>query len=415
MSHELATLKFFCTDRKNFTLYHAFVKEIPNMEKELKMLHNLIANYYNKYTHDSIKQGDLAPFFDLQYPQHKDREVFFKIIDTMWETEISDELTVDLLEQMKEKHHASKIVNKLLPAMGGTKFDILPHIREDVDAYVREMANPPSETETLAPCKLTTRELVEAEIANKGWKTPLNNLTDLIGGIRRQSNGLIYAYVESGKTSFVMKVIAKVAEQMKGDESILVCGNEENARRLCGRLTMAFCECTTAQIEDNPDYYDDMKMNMGYDRVNVFDNITAGEQVQDLVEEYRPALLVVDSATDVEVKVDRQYRDGVNYLKGLFKWYRSLGNLYNMAVVNVAQAIFKDGAPNKNQWLELPDVYGCRTAIQSALDWSVGLGIIPGDATKEMMRYCNVTKNKYGDHGKFLAKFDKYINKWSDL
>jgi hypothetical protein len=412
MSVELSVLKFFCKYREKYAKYNSYVNSMPNMEREIKMILNLIRNFYEKYDVDHVEQGNLAPFFDFQYPQHKDREIFFKIIDTMWETDTHDMVIEDLLEQMMEKHHAIKIINKLLPTMEGVRYDTVAHVKNDVDEFVQKMANPPETEETLIPCMLTTAELAE-DLKQIGWQTHLNGINDTIGGVKEDSVGCVAAYVDSGKTSFAMKMCAKLSEQIPDEDNILYAGNEENSKRLCNRLTQAYCEVNRDLIIEDPDRFEDQKMKMGYGKVKVVSGVDFGHQLIKLLEEWKPKIAFVDLASDLIVEFDKKY-EGVNYLEQLFKWYRQVATKYRVALILVVQGV---GDAHNKKWLDLIDLYGARVAIQRSLDWCIGIGRMQKDEAKELVRYINISKNKqyYGRQHKFLARFEAEVNTWRDM
>jgi len=225
--------------------------------------------------------------------------------------------------------------------------------------------------------------------------------------------GLVYAFVDSGKTSFAMACTARWAEQLhETDEYIAYCGNEEAVERLRLRLVQAITGWTRGQIREDGKKANQLAIAGGLNNIKLFGNITTGKQIEYVLKEYKPYCLVIDQAPNVEIKT-KKTQEGVAYLETLFKWYRKLCNIYDVGIMGVAQGT---GEAEDTKYLKLSDIYGARVAIQGALDWAVGIGRKVNDPVDENMRYFNVPKNKLadGDGGRFAIEFDKYRCKYGE-
>ncbi len=58
------------------------------------------------------------------------------LITQIYNTKINDQLLQSHMDQLIEKHHATRVVNTLMPVLEGEKYGILDGIRQDVDDYV---------------------------------------------------------------------------------------------------------------------------------------------------------------------------------------------------------------------------------------------------------------------------------------
>ena len=59
MSIELAILKLFCDKREIEITHYGYIKDMDNIERELKLLFNLVHLYYEEYETDSISKEEL--------------------------------------------------------------------------------------------------------------------------------------------------------------------------------------------------------------------------------------------------------------------------------------------------------------------------------------------------------------------
>jgi hypothetical protein len=410
MSVELTLLRCFCEDRKAEETHGGYVKTVKNMEREIKLLFNLIHEYYQEFEQDSISYDELLDFYTLKYPKARDVEMHTDLMIQMFNRKYNPEIAKRMLDQLLEKHEATKIVNKLLPVMEGEKYGIVDKIPADVDTYIELLSNPPDHLAIPEPINVSVEDLVTREILDEGYPWHLDIVTNTIGGLRRKTLGLIYAYVDAGKTSFAMASCAHFAHMLEHEELICYMGNEEPGERLQLRLLSSVCQWTRSQVRDDWQGAEKKAKGLGYEKVKIFEGVTSGEQVEKILKEYKPVIAYVDQSTDVEVRTGRK-REGVDYLKALFKWYRTLSTIHNVGIIGVAQGT---GDAENTKYLKLSDVMGSRSAIQGSLDWALGIGKRLNTPTSDEQRFINMPKNKLldGDKDKFSVMFNHYQNIW---
>jgi len=411
MSLELSILKLFCDSRDEYNKHHAYISSIDNLEREIKLLFGLVKMYYEAYDSNSISYEELVKYHDLIYPSSRDAGLHHDLIHTTFDITIQLELVKDILDQLIERHHATAIVSKLLPVMEGNKYGILDSVRADVDNYISLLHHPPDKMVVPEPCSLSVDELIEQEIMDEGIPWHLKPLTDAIGGAKNKTLGLIYAYVESGKTSFSLAAMAAQAALFAGsDQKIVYAGNEESAARLQLRFVQTIVNKTKTQVTNDAKNIQREVIEKGIDNTFIFDDITAESQLIYLLDEYQPTILYIDDITNMEVVFKRK-TEGVGYLEALFRWYRKLATRYDCAIIGVSQGV---GDAEDKKWLKLSDIFGSRVPIQRALDYGIGIGRKVSDPTKENLRFIHVPKNKLhdGQGGKFTVHFQRETCKW---
>jgi KaiC/GvpD/RAD55 family RecA-like ATPase len=368
------------------------------MNPAIKQLFKLIRDFFAAYDSDEIEAQEFHDFYDLQFPNARNAESMHIMITEVFDNKPKPGMMGAIMDQFIEKHTATKMIEMLSDTMTGDKYGVIPSVMAEADHFIDIMENPPEELEKLEPVTKTILELVEEELLFEGLEWPLEELNDVLGGIRRKTLGLIYAYVDCGKTSLALNVAANCARQLHEkdeDGSILYLGNEEPASRMALRGVQAFTHCTRADLITNRIRYTEECREWGYDRLKFFGDVDTGDQVTSLVEEYKPRLTIIDIATDVDVSMEKHYGDeGVGYLKSLFKWYRRLSNRMDTAVLAVSQGT---GAIENKRYPKLSDVYGSRSAVQGALDYAIGIGKKDDNQAKSDVRYINIPKNKLHD------------------
>lgn len=412
MGLELNLLNRFLNNRDEEAAYYGYIKNIENIDKDLKILYTLVHKYYEETDDKKINPNDIKAFYDIKHPNNRSRPIHMDLVDKAYAAEVKDHVIRQQVDQLIEKHHATQIINKLLPAMEGDKYGILDTVVDDVNRYIELLHNPPAGTIKPEPYEIDIVELARQEVEEPGLAWHLPTLTDTIGGLRRKLNGLIYAYVDAGKTSFAMSAMAKFAEQlMDTDECILYCGNEEPAYRMSHRITQAFTNWTRNRWIENPEEARDLAKEKGLDVIKLFDGIKTGEQIEYLLRTYNPYALFIDQAHKVEIKTRRKL-EGVAYLETLFQWYRDISNSHDVALIGVTQG---DAKAESTKYLKLSDIYGSRVGIQASLDWAVGIGM-SGKNGEEHKRFFRVSKNKLhsGEKTQFIATFDHYRCQWGE-
>lgn len=412
MGIELKILRLFCSDRVIHDKYSKVITEIKNVDREIKLLFNLVGAFYEHYIDaEFISIDDLTTFYEIQYPISRDKEVHTLLIKEVFSVEINNVLAQDLLEQMMERHFASQMVNKLIPVVEGNKYGVLPSLKHEFEGFIELMTNPPVEAQELVPNTVPLGDMID-ELNNEGLGWHIKELDNIIGRVKRKTFGLMYAFVDTGKTSFGMAAAASFARQLVGtDECIVYAGNEEAGNRLNLRLTQALLNITRGTLLQNPEKYTEERLTVGFDKVHIFDQITSIKHIERLMDMYHPYVVFVDQSTNIEHA--KNERD-IEATKSLFREYRNLTKQYNCSIIGLTQGT---GDAENKKWLKLSDIYGSRVAIQGALDYGIGIGRIIDDASKDNQRFLNVSKNKLldGEGGKIVTVFHRDTCKWEQV
>lgn len=410
MSVELSLLKCFCDSREMYDKYYPYLKDLDNMDRDIKLLFRLVDQFYTTYEQDKIGRDDLTALYDHLYTTSKNRSFHVELIKAMYEIDINPELTQDMLEKMMERHYATKAMNLLHPVLEGNKWGVLPDIRSLVDEFVRKMKYPPPEVRALTPHSMTVEELLSKEVNPDGLSWPLDELNESIGVVRPQTFGIEYAYPDSGKTSFMCRCVAHWAQQIDDDEVIVIAGNEEASSRTDLRITQSLLNWTKDQMAADPHRIHETRIARGYNRIKIFDSVHHVDNVIRLLEEYNPTVMAIDQVT--KLGVDIKSTSDVKQIEAVANWCRERAKEFNCMIMGTTQG---SGESLNKKWLELNDIYNTKIALQGEIDFGIGIGRDTKDPTKENWRFISIPKNKFGSHNKFAVIFEQANNIWRPL
>jgi len=406
---ELQILHAFCEEKNKYISYRTYFDSIlSNVERELKLIYILIGEYYEKYPDtNTITNDELFAFYKYKYPVSKDASMLQELMLNIFETTLQKSLLTDLLEQLKERYFATKIVNKLLPVVEGIKYGVFPDLKSEIDSFTTTQETKVSDG--MSPCIMSVGELIQETILRDGLSWHLEGLTDIVGTIPIKSLGGVFGFVNASKTSFCIAAGYNFAEQFTNPTDTLVyAGNEEPAERILLRFTQTATGMSSDGLMDNPDKADELLHDSAMKQIMVYDSVINIDQVEYLLQKHTPRILIIDQGTKVAIKSEEK---DVVQKQHLYNIYRTFATKYNTSILTVSQG---DANSANKKWLELKDMYSSKVAIQGELDYAFGIGFIEDDKSKERLRYINISKNK-GPMGKVISHFNKEINKWKSL
>lgn len=406
MKH-MSILKLFAEKKDQFERKQGWIARLPNLDNNVKTLLNVIDKYYEHYPeHVYIGNEEMKQFYEFLYPGSRDKDMYFELIDAMYEAEVSTNVQEDLTEQAIEMAFAQDICNKLLPVAQGHKFGILPTITADIEEFQGQMRRPPADTSDLVLNTYDPWKLLDANINYVGPSWGLDPLDGILGPIQLQTLGCFFGFVDSGKSSCLMTVAASAARYYRNtDERIAILRNEEPGPRTATRLQMAFLKKNRHELHEMGEEELGLALQeQGWNNILVSDNnVSHVTQVRKCLELYNPRLVIIDQGA--KILHDFPCKE-VDTLRALYGWFREMAEQFNTAIVTVEQGV---GEANNRQWLQLTDIYNSRVGLQGELDYAVGIGKMADVETRKNFRYFNVVKNKLfdGEKAKFPTHFDE--------
>ena len=220
------------------------------------------------------------------------------------------------------------------------------------------------------------------------WRS--NVLNKAIGSIRKGDLIVTAAFVDTGKSTWLASEVTNMAQQLEGDEKVLVFNNEERGDKVRRRLVRSACGCTVEEMERDPErLWAEYVDRMGGDphRIVLVDHqtITAG-MVRKKLRQYNARLVAFDQL--FKIRIGGSYGDDkLAKLQANFEWARGIAKQY-APVIAIHQA---RGDANGERYIEMNQLAGSQQALQGEADAIITLG---RDLEVPDARYIYIPKNK---------------------
>lgn len=270
-------------------------------------------------------------------------------------------------------------------------------------------------SELLVATKLDRSDVIYAgdmddveEVLGVGNKIPLfpKALDERVeGGLYPGDFLLLFAYPEMGKTLFCVNL---VANWLRIGKKILYIGNEDGINKIKRRVCLNLANMTNEQSRKFPDEFKKRGRERGIDDRLVAVHLHPGSipEIEELVKEHSPDILVVDQIRNVGAQAE----NNTTRLNRVAVDFRQLLSKYQILGVGVGQA--NPGEHGKKKiWLEYDDVEGSRTGLPSQSDLQIG---ISGDNQMQLhnTRAVSICRNKEsGNHEGLTLSIDPQRNK----
>lgn len=400
---EQVTLRKILEDRSCYDKYYPYIAAIKNMNREMRIVTMLIKTYYDKYPDISnVPRSDFVAFI-----QNVDKggysATITEFVDNLYAIDISNmDLTVDIVESVVEKHIAARVLDKVANIIDHDKKGVLPTIQDDVDEYNKIIRNPPRDV--LKPYKTVIGRLIRNQIKTVGLPLCSPELTSRLMGAREGTLGLIFAFVDTGKTSFGIANMMSMAHWLETNDPnyqrpLVYAGNEEDEERVALRFMQSASGMSSKEIKDDPRTVKRRLSARGFNRIQILNGINHLSHVERICDTMNPRVLMIDQGT--KVKYGKMDAHETSTLQELFNRYRELAKTHKCTIISLAQA----NAEGEDQmWLNMSHIYGSKVAIPGELDWAIGLGT-NDEKNYRHWRYINLCKNKFGEKWGFPMEF----------
>ena len=400
-SKENMILRAFLDSRDVYDNYASYILGLKNIDRNMNFVLQFIKSFYDKYPLvNTIPEVDFKLFVDKE-----DRFNFMKnnenYLQTIYKTNITNtSLTLDIIESCVEQHLMARVLDKAALVLDNNQSGILSTVQDDIDEFHKTIRNPPKD---MVEYKFDLDALIKEEITTPGIPFCNQFPNDVIKGMRPGQLGLIYAYVDVGKTSYGVANLCSIAnylEQNFSDRPVIYGGNEEDISRVSLRTVQCMTNWNDKEIEQNKKLVKTIIAKKGFNKIKFIDHLNTTTIIEKVLEKYKPRVLFIDQGTNVKVKGSN--REGVNALEEIFSFYRDMGKKHKATMICMAQG--GDDCFGK-EYPSLRDIYGSKSAIQGTLDWAISVGRNIEDSKYAGWRYFDITKNK-GDKGKYQCRFD---------
>jgi hypothetical protein len=360
---------------------------------ELQLVYRVLDSFHRvNEKQETLSVSDLATLF-FSNPV-KDKEYYTSLFANLESYNPNELAVASYVGSLKRNNLLREAALKAFEASEGrgsyveTK-ELFKTLVELPDAF--EIHSEPEDT--FVSTKLS--ELLTESYTKPGLKWRLDCLNKSLGSLRKSNFGFIFAYVHSGKTTFLASETTYMLEQLKLDEYLHWYNNESAGSDVMLRVYQAYFGLQLEQLYSNIPHYEKLFQEATQGRFLMKDsaNITVS-QVEKLCSKYKPGLIVFDQLDKIKGVGDKEDRDDLR-LGQKFRWAREMGKSF-APVIGVTQA---DSNGAHKQWLSMDEVAGAKVAKQAEADWILSIGKSFKDGF-EYTRYLNLVKNNlHGDFG----------------
>jgi len=401
MSKENLILKAFIKERKLYETYAPYIIGLKNLDRNMSITLDFIKGFYDKYPKSiTITESDFRLYLSTA-DKYKFMQQNPTYIVDIYNTSIQNKsLTKDVIEACVEQHFMAHVLDKAALVLDNNQSGVLSTIQKDIDNFHSIIRHPPKE---MVEYVLNLKELIKEEITTLGIPFCNAKPNEIIRGMRKGQLGLIYAYVDTGKTSYGVANLASIANYLEvnnNDRPVVYGGNEEDISRISLRTIQCMTNWNSREIELNQKLVQPILDKRGYNRIKFIDHVNTTTIIEKILDKYNPVVMFIDQGTNV--KISGSNKEGVNALEEIFSTYRDLAKTYECTLVCMAQG--GDDCFEK-EYPTLRDIYGSKSAIQGALDWAISVGRNTTDLKYFNWRYFSINKNK-GDPGRYQCRFD---------
>lgn len=414
MNIEEISLVLFLLSKENFDKYFKFIFEL-NLELETKNFLKTIQEYFSEYPDKEVLSvEELLVFFSVKHPILKKRTSYSAYLERLGSTEIDNKVLEENLNHFLEKYFASEMVFKLTEVLDGDSYSVLDEVQEMLSEFnERKVKLNKDEDQLFVKSNLT--ELLQEEVHEAGLRWRLSCLNESIGELRGGSLGHVFARVDTGKTSFIVSEVSNFASQLKDDEVILWCNNEEKGKRVLFRIYQSVLKCNKTDLINYPTDAEEEFTKLGGHKIKIYDQaIITVEDIEQLMKTYNVRLLVIDQGDKVRFSGDRDMST-VDRLKAVYGKFRELAKSYDCDVIAVGQA---SASAEGLKWLKTSDMDNSKTGKPGELDYAIGIGKSFDDVDNPVcsIRYISLCKNKMneGKHGRYEVVFNASCALYTD-
>lgn len=333
-------------------------------------------------------------------PKH--RETFNRIMHLVGETEVSGINVALMLIGAKKEALAAKLSN----ALASGSEDVLSMMDEYADLAAATSLDEDTQKSELLHAPSVRDVIGDAVGGDLIHMYPRSLDERLDGGMFRGQHVLVFARPEMGKTMFLVNLTYGFLQQ---GLRVLYVGNEEpvsvTTQRMQGRLS----DRTTYEVVADPEGTDTILSQKGWDNMYI-QQLHPGttREIERLVDEVRPDVLIVDQIRNIQMKEDNFVRQ----LEKAATAVRTIGGKYNCLVISVTQA--GDSASGKAV-LDMGDVDSSNTGIPGAVDVMIGIGATADDELAGR-RVLSLPKNKRtGRHDFFPVRANPALSKITSM
>ena len=370
-------------------------------------LYVLLKDAHEKYDAD-LKPEDLYSIWLSKNPVATTSEIneFRDNIDDLKRAEaITSEVATDVIESLWRREIGRDIANIGINMSEGDTSALLK-----LQSLIEKISGSYMPDEFGEPTTDNIYELLAETSDDNRWKFNIETLARHVYGIGPAEFGIVFARPETGKSAFLISIIAGPGGFCQQGAKVLYLGNEERPTRTKLRAIQACSGMTREEITNNPDLamskYQAIKDRLIMKDVQEWDLDT----INAYCEKIKPDAVFIDQAD--KVTISGLYNSSHERLRELYRSLRELAKRHDCALIGVSQASAE--AEGKTR-VDFSMLEGSKTGKAAEADLIIGIGKASSgdDNEPDNRRFINVSKNKLsGFHGYVIAMIEPEVSRY---
>lgn len=418
---DLTLIKLFFSSREIYTDYKPYIR-IGALTKEAQVILKDLGLFYDSFQEvNEVEIDKFATWFhqvqhpDLNEVQHSLYNELFKRVEAQVFDEGSDYTKV-ILQHFKTEDFKARLKKQVDEGFSPEK------VKKIIEQYESEI-----ETDEMEEFEENSLEsILSKEIRTDGLQWRLHCLQKSIGPIIKGDFGVVAAYVETGKTSWLASEVANFAHQLK-EGTVLWFNNEQTNDRVqkriwCAALGVSETELA-ADVEESTRKYIEY-MNGDINRVKIFDcHGYSTNAIAKKIKKYDTRLVIIDMIDHLSMKGASDAADW-RRLQRLYYECRRLAR--DCPVIGASQCNasvtwvdYETQQTKFQHYISMKQLAGSGQGKQEAMDFMITIG---KDEEFPKTRYIHVPKNKLPGDGnskhryiKSEVIFDEHTGRYTDL
>jgi len=370
-------------------------------------LYVLLKDAHEKYDAD-LKPEDLYSIWLSKNPVATTSEIneFRDNIDDLKRAEaITPQVAGDVIESLWRREIGRDVANIGINMSEGDTSALLK-----LQSLIEKVSDSYMPDEFGDPTTDNIYELLAETSDDNRWKFNIETLARHVYGIGPAEFGIVFARPETGKSAFLISMIAGPGGFCQQGAKVLYLGNEERTTRTKLRAIQACSGMTREEITNNPDLamskYQAIKDRLIMKDVQEWDLDT----INAYCEKIKPDAVFIDQAD--KVTISGLYNSSHERLRELYRSLRELAKRHDCALIGVSQASAE--AEGKTR-VDFSMLEGSKTGKAAEADLIIGIGKASSgdDNEPDNRRFINVSKNKLsGFHGYVIAMIEPEVSRY---
>jgi len=325
---------------------------------------------------------DLELVFKADNPQLRGADItnfgfMFRVID---ELTVDEKVVSGVLDTIAKRHAAGRLARLAHQVEGG--FTDFSELQEEAEKLSSQSEGPKLDVEFVSD---DLDELLDEAVCNDGLRWRLHSLNKRLGPLRKGNFGIVFARVETGKTTFLADCAASFAVQ--SDNPVLWFNNEEAGANVKLRIIQSHFGIDIPTLVTNRGKYKaDYKEQIG-SRLRLVDQAIIDRRTAErIIDKVKPSVIIFDQLD----KITGFSADRPDLVLGkIYQWAREIAKKH-APVIGVCQA---DGTAEGTKWLGMQHMADSKTSKPAEADWILGIGKVHAEGYEET-RHLHLCKNK---------------------